>query len=195
MALSSVQVKRISKPSTVHSSLAEGSGRSSAQVSGDKISEEDKCSDNSFIWVCTTNSSSAQINKCKEQVSNSSEQLTPTNSSEQLSTTKTQSKEVDNWRNQLEIWRKQYSPWLYINGNKIGCTACRNVKRMCTNKKGVQVAEEWALGRVQAMNVRAMRKKIYKHRDSQAHQRALEIEAQKEKVLPKLTEKVTQIAN
>ncbi|XP_077088688.1 uncharacterized protein LOC143740605 [Siphateles boraxobius] len=67
MALSSVQVKRASKASTVHSSLAEGSGRSSAQVSSDKISEEDKCSDNSFIWVCTTNSSSAQIYKSKEQ--------------------------------------------------------------------------------------------------------------------------------
>lgn len=51
------------------------------------------------------------------------------------------------------------------------------------------MAEEWALGMVQAINVCAMRKQIYKH--SQAHQSALEIEAQKEKeILPTLTEKV-----
>lgn len=51
------------------------------------------------------------------------------------------------------------------------------------------MAEEWASGGVTAKDVRAMRKKIYKHRDSLTHKASTDIQQQKEKeVLPTLTE-------
>lgn len=51
------------------------------------------------------------------------------------------------------------------------------------------MAEEWASGEVTAKDVRAMRKKIYKHRDSLTHKASTDIQQQKEKeVLPTLTE-------
>ncbi len=75
-------------------------------------------------------------------------------------------------KQQLEAWTEQYSPWLCINGNNLGCTFCRDAKRLFGTQKGVQVAEEWASGEVSAKDVRAMRKKIYKHRDSLTHMKA-----------------------
>ncbi|XP_052446063.1 E3 SUMO-protein ligase KIAA1586-like [Carassius gibelio] len=62
-------------------------------------------------------------------------------------------------------------------------------KCLCGVQKGVQVAEEWASGEVTAKDVKAMRKKIYKHRDSLTHKASTDIQQQKEKeVLPTLTE-------
>jgi len=46
------------------------------------------------------------------------------------------------------------------------------------------MAEEWISGGVGGSNIRAMRKKIYKHRDSLAHQKALGIEKRREKEVP-----------
>lgn len=92
-------------------------------------------------------------------------------------------------KQQLEAWTQQYSPWLYLNGNNVGCTFCKYAKRLFGVQKGVQVAEEWASGEVTAKDVRAMRKKIYKHRDSLTHKASTDIQQQKEKeVLPTLTE-------
>ncbi|XP_059358928.1 E3 SUMO-protein ligase KIAA1586-like [Carassius carassius] len=92
-------------------------------------------------------------------------------------------------KQQLEAWTQQYSPWLYLNGNNVGCTFCKYAKRLFGVQKGGQVAEEWASGEVTAKDVRAMRKKIYKHRDSLTHKASTDIQQQKEKeVLPTLTE-------
>ncbi len=33
-------------------------------------------------------------------------------------------------KQQLEAWTEQYSPWLCINGNNLGCTFCRDAKRL-----------------------------------------------------------------
>lgn len=54
------------------------------------------------------------------------------------------------------------------------------------------MAEEWISGGVGGSNIRSMRKKIYKHRDSLAHQKALGIKKQREKeVLPNMAATVT----
>lgn len=54
------------------------------------------------------------------------------------------------------------------------------------------MAEEWISGGVGGSNIWAMRKKIYKHRGSLAHQKALGIEKQREKeVLPNMAATVT----
>ena len=33
-------------------------------------------------------------------------------------------------KQQLEAWTQQYSPWLYLNGNNVGCTFCKYAKRL-----------------------------------------------------------------
>uniref|UniRef100_A0A6Q2YYZ8 DUF4371 domain-containing protein n=1 Tax=Esox lucius TaxID=8010 RepID=A0A6Q2YYZ8_ESOLU len=92
---------------------------------------------------------------------------------------------------QFKQWSDQY-PWLFVKDNKLGCTACKEAKRLFTTQKGVQMAEEWISGGVGGSSIRAMRKMIYKHRDSLAHQKALCIEKQREKeVLPNMAATVT----
>ena len=65
----------------------------------------------------------------------------------------------------------------------MGCLVCRIAKTLLLSEKGpgVHLAEEWINGDVTSSEAKRLRKKIYKHRDSQAHTRSVEIAQMKGK--------------
>lgn len=83
---------------------------------------------------------------------------------------------------QVGEW-KDRNPWLDIKAGKLGCLVCRNAKTLLLSEKGpgLHLAEEWINGDVTSSQAKRLRKKIYKHRDSQAHTRSVEIAQMKEK--------------
>ena len=88
-------------------------------------------------------------------------------------------KQVDEW--------KDRNSWLDFKAGKLGCLVCKQAKTLLLSEKGpgFHLAEEWINGDVTSSDTKKLRKKIYKHRDSQAHQRAVEISQLREKeILP-----------
>ena len=83
---------------------------------------------------------------------------------------------------QVEEW-KYRNPWLDIKAGKLGCLVCRKAKSLLLSEKGpgLHLAEEWINGDVSSSEAKRLRKKTYKHRDSQAHARSVEIAQMKEK--------------
>uniref|UniRef100_A0A8C6WVY2 HAT C-terminal dimerisation domain-containing protein n=1 Tax=Neogobius melanostomus TaxID=47308 RepID=A0A8C6WVY2_9GOBI len=92
-----------------------------------------------------------------------------------------------NWTTkQWSEWRTR-NTWLYSKNQKLGCTVCMEAKNLLLAERatGVHLSEEWMNGEVSSESQNNLRKKIYKHRDSLAHKRAVEISEMKEKdVLP-----------
>lgn len=87
---------------------------------------------------------------------------------------------------QWETWRER-NPWLVCHDGKFGCQVCKDAKRLFLSEKGVQLSEEWVSGSVCASSTKQMLKKLYKHRDSSAHQKATDIAHVREKgVLPNI---------
>ncbi|XP_060788818.1 E3 SUMO-protein ligase KIAA1586-like [Neoarius graeffei] len=83
---------------------------------------------------------------------------------------------------QVEEWKDRNS-WLDFKAGKLGCLVCRKAKTLLISDKGpgLHLAEEWINGDVTSSDTKKLQKKIYKHRDSQAHQRSVEIAQLKEK--------------
>ncbi|XP_056091376.1 E3 SUMO-protein ligase KIAA1586-like [Rhinichthys klamathensis goyatoka] len=83
---------------------------------------------------------------------------------------------------QVGEW-KDRNPWLDIKAGKLGCLVCRKAKTLLLSEKGpgLHLAEEWINGDVTSSEAKRLRKKIYKHRDSQAHARSVDIAQMKEK--------------
>ncbi|CAL9690722.1 unnamed protein product [Knipowitschia caucasica] len=92
-----------------------------------------------------------------------------------------------NWTTkQWSEWRTR-NTWLYSKNQKLGCTVCMEAKNLLLAERatGVHLSEEWMNGEVSSESQNNLRKKIYKHRDSLAHKRAVEISEMREKdVLP-----------
>ena len=79
------------------------------------------------------------------------------------------------------------TPGLFSKDGKLGCSVCRDTKNFLSDSigSGVHISEEWVHGDVSSMTPIGLRKKIYKHRDSNAHQRAVELaETKKRDILP-----------
>lgn len=88
-----------------------------------------------------------------------------------------------------EQWRgwKERNPWLYCKNGKLGCVPCREAKTLLLSAKGpgMHYAPEWVNAEVGSSCRKALSKKIYKHKDSDSHLRAVEIEGQRQKdILP-----------
>lgn len=83
---------------------------------------------------------------------------------------------------QVGEW-KDRNPWLDIKEGKLGCLVCGKAKTLLLSEKkpGLHLAEEWINGDVSSSNAKGLRKKTYKHGDSQAHARSVEIAQMKEK--------------
>ena len=83
---------------------------------------------------------------------------------------------------QVGEW-KDRNPWLEIKAGKLGCLVCKKAKTLVLSEKGpgLHLAEEWINGDVTSSEAKRLQKKIYKHRDSQAHTRSVEIAQMKEK--------------
>ncbi|KAK1881585.1 E3 SUMO-protein ligase KIAA1586 [Dissostichus eleginoides] len=83
---------------------------------------------------------------------------------------------------QVGEW-KDRNPWLEIKAGKLGCLVCRKAKTLLLSEKGpgLHLSEEWINGDVTSPDAKQLRKKIYKHRDSQAHARSVEIVQMKDK--------------
>ncbi|XP_062376891.1 E3 SUMO-protein ligase KIAA1586-like [Sardina pilchardus] len=77
-------------------------------------------------------------------------------------------------------------PWLFSKDGCIGCSLCRDAKRLLlTDKTGAHLSEQWINGDVTSKTKNNLRKKIYKHRDTVAHNRAVELaETRKQAILP-----------
>ncbi|XP_063730111.1 E3 SUMO-protein ligase KIAA1586-like [Eleginops maclovinus] len=93
----------------------------------------------------------------------------------------------DGWTSQQ--WSEWITrlPWLFSKDGSIGCTLCRDAKSLLlsTDKGGVHLSEEWMNRDVSSKTKNNLRKKIYKHRDSVAHNRAVELaETRKQAILP-----------
>lgn len=87
---------------------------------------------------------------------------------------------------QWREWNTRY-PWLFAKDGSLGCTICRDAKSLLLSEKviGTHLSEEWINGDVNSNAQNKLRKKIYKHRDSIAHKRAVEVAATKKKeILP-----------
>ena len=79
-------------------------------------------------------------------------------------------------------------PWLFATDGKLGCTTCRDTQSLGPNRTvpgmRVQLAKEWISGGIQPygethdQRMRAIRKKIYDHRDSPSHKTAESLLAQ-----------------
>ncbi len=67
----------------------------------------------------------------------------------------------------------------------MGCIACRDTKTLLLSEKvpGTHLSEEWINGEVSSTAQNKLRKKIYKHRDSIAHKRAIEVALTKQKAI------------
>lgn len=67
----------------------------------------------------------------------------------------------------------------------MGCIACRDAKNLLLSEKvpGTHLSEEWINGEINSAAQNKLRKKIYKHRDSIAHKRAIEVALTKQKAI------------
>ena len=94
----------------------------------------------------------------------------------------------DCWtREQWKGWRER-NLWLYCKYGKLGCHACREAKTLLLSAKvaGMHFSSEWVNAEVGSSCKKTLSKKIYKHKDSASHLRALEIQSQRQKeILPK----------
>ncbi|KAL2096749.1 hypothetical protein ACEWY4_005956 [Coilia grayii] len=88
-----------------------------------------------------------------------------------------------NWT--VEQWRswKEKNPWLTAGKNGLGCSVCKAAKMLLLTDKttGAHISQAWVNGTVSSPVQKQLRKKIYIHRDSFAHKRALEIADLKQK--------------
>lgn len=79
---------------------------------------------------------------------------------------------------QVEEW-KDCNSWLDLKAGKLGCFVCRKAKMLLISEQGLglHLTKEWINGDVTSSDTKKLHKKInqYKHRDSQAHQRSVEI--------------------
>ena len=92
-----------------------------------------------------------------------------------------------NWTTKQWSEWKNRNTWLFSKNHKLGCTVCMEAKSLLIAERatGVHLSEEWMNGEVSSESQNNLRKKIYKHRDSLAHRRAVEISEMREKdVLP-----------
>lgn len=93
----------------------------------------------------------------------------------------------DCWtREQWKGWRER-NPWLYAKYGKVGCHSCRDAKTLLLSAKvaGMHFSAEWVNAEVGSSCKKTLSKKIYKHKESASHQRALEIQRQRQKeILP-----------
>ncbi|XP_073693982.1 E3 SUMO-protein ligase KIAA1586-like [Garra rufa] len=88
-----------------------------------------------------------------------------------------------------EQWRgwKERNPWLYVKDGCIGCSTCRDAKTLLLSDKraGLHLSDEWINGTVRSNSKKTLAKKIYKHRQSTSHLRAIEIaDLKQKKMLP-----------
>lgn len=89
---------------------------------------------------------------------------------------------ADQWRS----WKGK-NPWLTAGESGLGCSVCKAAKMLLLTDKttGAHISQAWVNGTVSSPVQKQLRKKIYIHRDSLAHKRAVEIADLKEKdVLP-----------
>ncbi|XP_062260281.1 E3 SUMO-protein ligase KIAA1586-like [Platichthys flesus] len=99
-----------------------------------------------------------------------------------------------NWG--LSQWRswKERNPWLCASECGLGCAACQAAKTLLLHDKktGMHISDAWVNGTVSSPLQKQLRKKIYLHRDSLAHKRAVEIADLKQKdVLPNKVEEMS----
>lgn len=83
--------------------------------------------------------------------------------------------------NQQEEW-KEHNPWLFCHEGNLGCTTCKEAAWLLLSEKGGQLSEEWMSGVASTSVAKQMRKKMYKHRESAAHQKAVIINSIRGKV-------------
>ncbi|XP_015284596.1 PREDICTED: uncharacterized protein KIAA1586-like [Gekko japonicus] len=80
----------------------------------------------------------------------------------------------------------QKNDWLFFNGGRLGCSVCRDVGDLGTEKMaaGSRLAKEWTRGLVsfygesRKQQLTSLRKKICEHRDSLGHKAAVKIAAE-----------------
>ena len=72
--------------------------------------------------------------------------------------------------------------WVYASVGKVGCTPCREVNNLGVRAScGVNISSQCADGNVtsygstRTVQLLSLRKKIHKHRNSKAHQEAINI--------------------
>ncbi|XP_063053987.1 uncharacterized protein LOC134448159 [Engraulis encrasicolus] len=92
-----------------------------------------------------------------------------------------------NWT--TKQWREwsEKNPWLTAGKSGLGCSVCKSAKTLLLTDRttGAHISDAWVSGTVSSAVQKQLRKKIYQHRDSLAHKRAIEIADLKEKdVLP-----------
>ena len=87
---------------------------------------------------------------------------------------------------------KQKNSWMYSSDGKVGCTPCREVNNLGVRaSRGVNISTQWAdinvtsYGSTRTVQLSSLRKKILEHRNSKAHQEAVNIlqTARKDKLL------------
>ena len=92
-----------------------------------------------------------------------------------------------NWTTeQWRSWREK-NPWLTAGKSGLGCSVCKAAKTflLTDRRTGAHISDAWVSGTVSSPVQKQLRKKIYQHRDSLAHRRAVEIADLKQKdVLP-----------
>ena len=99
------------------------------------------------------------------------------------------------WSEQQYEKFKQNNSRMYASDGKVGCTPCREVSNMGVRaSRGVNISTQWADDNVtsydstRTVQLSSLRKKIREHRNSKAHQEAINIlETAKKDVLLNLT--------
>ena len=77
---------------------------------------------------------------------------------------------------------KQKNSWMYTTDGKVGCTPCCDVNNLGVRaSRGVNISTQWADGNVtsygstRTVQLSSLRKNIPEHRNSKAHQEAINI--------------------
>ena len=104
------------------------------------------------------------------------------------------------------IWTEQQyeqkNSWIYAGDSKVGCTPCHEVNNLGVRaSRGVNISTQWAdgngtfYGSTRTVQLSLLRKKISEHRNSQAHQDAInKLETAKKDVLLNLNAQSEQTA-
>jgi hAT family C-terminal dimerisation region len=70
---------------------------------------------------------------------------------------------------------KEKQPWLICQNGKLGCQVCCEAGTTLSVQTGVHISAEWTSKSVEAKSARKLKEKIYKHKNSQAHNAAVNI--------------------
>ncbi|KAK5647935.1 hypothetical protein RI129_002827 [Pyrocoelia pectoralis] len=186
------KTKIVTSKCTATDSSSKSNNETDCQSLESKPSTSTSFNDSSKLESCNVNKNSDTRGSDVESESDDSEPIP--NKKRKHSSNPPGQEWPDCWTSEMYVSKCSEYKWLFAKSKRIGCSVCKNVKKIPDpfKIKGVQVhlSQEWigcsidSYGTTEKEQRQSLRKKIFKHKNSEAHKCAEKIvlDGKKEKM-------------